>query len=617
MPSLIEQKNLDIEGRNVALLIVSRAADDEAIVAALDLKIKYKGVVLLLGGADDLSPEISKPLVALLEKGLVPVARSSSAILIDGGTKAGLMQLTGTVVARQDYSLPLIGVAPEELVSYDGGGRPDGVALDPNHGYFILVRGGSAWGDETATLFAVASLLGTGHDQKGLRSAIVVLAGGREISKNEILEAVRLFFPIIIVLDTGGLADELYSAFTQKKEPVTDPDISEILEKGLLYFHPLMGDPAILKGLLQAEFEQDKLLTDAWHQFADFDLNARNQQTTHKNFQQAILSLGVIAGGLSILWSQIYPSTTDHSKYDSCQWIFYYILILLPIILTVIIAAANKFKNGMKWIFFRAASEAIKREIYSYRTRTGAYRNAAGGLFSTRISEIKDKAMHTDINHTYIERYTDPKFPPYMEHDKGGDDGFSRLDPESYIAYRIDPQLEFYKNKTKKMNNRLIFFNWSTYIITGLGTLLAITEQKVWIALTSAIVAAIGSWLGYQQWDNTISKYNQGVSDLEAIKRWWDGLEVRGRLLAVNRDKLVADAERALQNEYDGWAQQMQQTLAEMSKQQQEQQRQANTHGAGPAKPKDQAGAQPPVVESATTKTKAKKAAATAKKSGR
>ena len=37
------------------------------------------------------------------------------------------------------------------------------------------------------------------------------------------------------------------------------------------------------------------------------------------------------------------------------------------ITITVLIAAANRFSAGNKWIFLRATAESIKKEIYRYR----------------------------------------------------------------------------------------------------------------------------------------------------------------------------------------------------------------------------------------------------------
>ena len=48
----------------------------------------------------------------------------------------------------------------------------------------------------------------------------------------------------------------------------------------------------------------------------------------------------------------------------------YYILIVLPIIISILIAALNRFRYGAKWVLIRAAAEAIKSEIYQYRTRS-------------------------------------------------------------------------------------------------------------------------------------------------------------------------------------------------------------------------------------------------------
>ena len=225
-------------------------------------------------------------------------------------------------------------------------------------------------------------------------------------------------------------------------------------------------------------------------------------------------------------------------------------------------AAANRFKNGKKWIYFRAASEDIKREIYTYRTRSGPYRQAGDMLLAQRLSEILKKAMQTEINHIHIKAY-DPAngYPPKMYGEEATDDGFSRLSSENYIRYRLMGQISYYKTKVKDTEWKLNTFLWLTYIAGAAGTLLAIIKLQGWIAFVTTVSTAIGSWLGLMQWETSISSYNQNAVNLNEILLWWRGLSPADQFLADNRDKLVIQTETTLKNEYDGWVAQMQQSL--------------------------------------------------------
>jgi hypothetical protein len=48
-------------------------------------------------------------------------------------------------------------------------------------------------------------------------------------------------------------------------------------------------------------------------------------------------------------------------------------IIVVPIIISVLLGYYNKFRLGTKWVLLRGSAEAIKREIYCYRSRTGVY----------------------------------------------------------------------------------------------------------------------------------------------------------------------------------------------------------------------------------------------------
>ena len=109
---------------------------------------------------------------------------------------------------------------------------------------------------------------------------------------------------------------------------------------------------------------------------------------------------------------------------------------------------------------------------------------------------------------------------------------------------------------------------WGIFIVGGLGTFLAAIGKQVWIALTTSIVAAFGTYLGYRQTERTLMKYNQAATDLANVKAWWNALSSEEQSKQENIDSLVEHTEQVLQTELDGWIQQMQNSLAELRKEQ-------------------------------------------------
>jgi hypothetical protein len=105
-----------------------------------------------------------------------------------------------------------------------------------------------------------------------------------------------------------------------------------------------------------------------------------------------------------------------------------------------------------------------------------------------------------------------------------------------------------------------------TFIVGGAGSYLAAIGMQGWVALTTSIVAAFGTYLGYRQTESTLTKYNQAATDLANVKAWWNALSAEEQAQQVNINSLVEHTEQVLQSELDGWIQQMQNALADLRK---------------------------------------------------
>src|SRR5260370_8248022 len=115
------------------------------------------------------------------------------------------MELMGKGVAEQEQQSVLLGVAPEDKVTYQSQ-LADGTSdckthLDPNHSHFVLVKG-SKWGDETATIFGLARELAQ-H-----APVVTVLAGGRDIANQEMLHSWRPGCPALVTTGLAELAND-------------------------------------------------------------------------------------------------------------------------------------------------------------------------------------------------------------------------------------------------------------------------------------------------------------------------------------------------------------------------------------------------------------------------
>jgi hypothetical protein len=554
---------INFPGHEAACHSVATSASEASLLALLKPKA-YASVLLVFGGADDLDKTKFLDIKLLLRRGLLAAATKHQSIILDGGTQSGIMQLMGEAVAEENDKIQLVGIAPEAKVSFPGKTGTDLAPMDPNHTDFFLVEGAD-WGDETATIFKLAGALCKTDKDTNLPT-MAVLAGGGKIAGQEILTAVRKGISVLVIRNSGGFADELAAAWDKRIEPQADNVLKEIVTFGEISFCELEAAPEVFQDGIDQLLGKDEVLQGSWALFAKFDKNAGLQQDRHKRYQYWLIWTGIATALVAIIY-HVNFTEKDHNKFIPAQWFFYGLSVTLPVVLTAITVAANYFKNGKKWIFFRAAAENFKREIYAYRTRTGAYRENGGALLAARTGDIEKKALTSEIANTHMVLYDEKLgYPPKMYGEEAKDDGFSKLKPDDYIRIRLVGQISYYQGRTKSLRCKLDFLHWCTYIIAAIGTLLAVFELQVWIALATTLTTTIGSWLGQMQWENSVTTYNQNVANLDQIRLWWKGLSAAERFLPENRDALVLNTETSLKNEYDGWVQQMKQSLENLEK---------------------------------------------------
>jgi uncharacterized membrane protein (DUF106 family) len=333
------------------------------------------------------------------------------------------------------------------------------------------------------------------------------------------------------------------------------------------------------------------ILKHAWELFALYDKNAIIQQKLYKKFQFAILLLGIIVTILA-LSSTYFPekstegaadtkanvtqdvatkanvtegaSQTNNNIESALGTFLRYMIIILPISISILVASSTFFKYGNKWVMLRNAAEEIKSEIYQYRTKVGSYREKKNNVdnqqvpikseetLAKQVEIINNQLMSSEVGLASLSKY-DGDVPPKMYGASGGDDGFSVLDPDRYVNIRIEDQINFYQSKTRKFYKNLQILQWLIFIGGGIGTFIAAIGFELWVALTSTIVSVFTIYLQYNQIENTLIKYNQALTQLINIKTWWSILSDAEKNDPVNIDKLVNSTESTLVTEHQTW----------------------------------------------------------------
>jgi hypothetical protein len=320
------------------------------------------------------------------------------------------------------------------------------------------------------------------------------------------------------------------------------------------------------------------LLEDAWRLFSIYDRSAIETQKRFLSFRITILFLVVVATILVVVKSQWWGDV-DLKKADinqiltSKEGFLYFLVIMSPIVVSVLLAASVKFDRGMNWILLRASAETVKKEIYCYRTMGIYERQDSDMRLAQAIQIVADRLMKTQVNRSGLAldkrlEIGSKQFLEAIQASTSSKDSnpLSALTTEQYLEYRLIDQLSWYRRKTLKIDRQWQLLQWLIYVLGGLGAFLAATHAEIWIAITNAIATALASFLDLKQLDTTLMSYNQAACNLENLLCWWHALTDEARKERENIEKLVLNTERVIQAETTSWVQEMRDALSELYK---------------------------------------------------
>ncbi len=300
------------------------------------------------------------------------------------------------------------------------------------------------------------------------------------------------------------------------------------------------------------------VLQTAWQNQAEFDLNASQAQKLHINLRRWVIILSVLATLLAIL-SEVVTNRFDIPLLEQSLRIA---LILVPIIGSVILAFANKFQQGQRWLTLRAAAEEIKKEIYLYRTLRQDDERRDQWL-QERVTDIQREAFEAVDEELVLKPYRGDLPPYYNPNDERSDPGFNDLAPDAYITYRLEDQLNWHKRKMETLQKERFRLQILIFVFGGGGTFLAAIGLNVWVALTASLAAALTAWLELRQNDTLIKNYSQVVLELGIIRDQWRSLSDEEQTLREFY-RLVTATEGVLWSQHNMFVSEMHQAVAEL-----------------------------------------------------
>ena len=199
-------QKIDFPNQPAFCVFPDQRSDLEQAISELQLGDNYPVIVLIGGGIDEQQAKVTRQAIQTISR----IAEDMNAAVICGGTDMGVMAEIGQVRWQNGYKFPLIGIAPEALITWPGGPHDTKFLwwgtqrwqLESHYSHFILVPG-SQFGDESPWIVDTATILSKGH-----RSVTILINGG-EVSRKDIELSLEIARPVIALSRTGRLADEL------------------------------------------------------------------------------------------------------------------------------------------------------------------------------------------------------------------------------------------------------------------------------------------------------------------------------------------------------------------------------------------------------------------------
>jgi len=203
---MMRTQKIDFPTQQVVCAFPEKPDDLGQALSELHLNKSYPVIVLIGGEIDAAQADVTRQAIQTISR----IAHDLDALVICGGTDMGIMAEIGQIHAKRGHTFPLVGIAPEELVTWKEGPASTKFLwwgtqrwqLAPHYTHFVLVPG-SKFGDESPWIVATAALLSKD------RGSVTVLINGGEVSRKDIDLSLQAGRPIVALSRTGRLADEL------------------------------------------------------------------------------------------------------------------------------------------------------------------------------------------------------------------------------------------------------------------------------------------------------------------------------------------------------------------------------------------------------------------------
>lgn len=322
--------------------------------------------------------------------------------------------------------------------------------------------------------------------------------------------------------------------------------------------------------------EQDTL-REAWRRFGAFDAASGAHQTWFLRLRSAILIIGIVvtAAGLTSMTAGAPASGPDAAPGElasATRWV----TLVASLALTGLFSFAWRFDRGGGWVLSRRSAELILREIFLYRTGCGPYRAAGRVAAKARpILAARIFALNREARPEFGPSSSGPFEPRVVRAADGRplelaggavDDGMCALTADDYVRMRLSGQQTWYRDKAVRLRASLRNYYIAGILagLAGAALTFAAGAWIAWVAVTTAIAAAVTSWLELRRLEPTAIAYERAASELGDLAMWWHALPEDDRRAESNVEQLVTVCEAVIESENASWTQDMRKRVGEL-----------------------------------------------------
>lgn len=398
--------------------------------------------LVLIGGASQLSEADFDRVRELFVAALVPIAQKWQAVVVDGGTDAGVMRLMGQARAELGATFPLVGVCPIGLVTLpdQDASSKEVTFLEPHHTHFVLVPG-DRWGDESIGLARVATEIAADAP------SVTVLINGGEVTWEDAAANVDLGRSVIAIAGSGRTADILAAAIHGDTIEVRAKDLAEtglvrtielsagssalaqIIEEifssrdshmsskntpddppaKLDYNDQLKQDFGRMIDSLKVEELQKDYLKSRW---LDQVVWMENRATDMRNWHRRLRLTTIVASAIVPILVTI--NFNQDPKLD--KWLKV-ATVGLSAVVTVSSAIEVFYQFGDRWYSYRKSAELLKSQGWQFFQLSGSYRSydthsKALPVFTDQVEEIIQRDVELYVTEGMREQ---PQEQPQIE----------------------------------------------------------------------------------------------------------------------------------------------------------------------------------------------------------